>query len=41
VLDQIWLSKEFVTASRFAIGDLRRVDCFNDHLPKGTRLRAL
>lgn len=35
VLDQIWVSEEFVAASRFAIGDLRRVDYFNDHLHEG------
>ena len=32
LLDQIWVSEEFVAASRFAIGDVRRVDVFNDHL---------
>jgi endonuclease/exonuclease/phosphatase family metal-dependent hydrolase len=31
-LDQIWVSEEFVAASRFAIGDVRRVEYFNDHL---------
>jgi endonuclease/exonuclease/phosphatase family metal-dependent hydrolase len=35
VLDQIWVSEEFVASSRFAIGDLRRVDYFNDHLHEG------
>ncbi len=35
VLDQIWVSEEFVAASRFAIGDLRRVEYFNDHLHEG------
>jgi endonuclease/exonuclease/phosphatase family metal-dependent hydrolase len=35
VLDQIWVSEEFVAGSRFAIGDLRRVDYFNDHLHEG------
>jgi endonuclease/exonuclease/phosphatase family metal-dependent hydrolase len=35
VLDQIWVSEEFVATSRFAIGDLRRVDYFNDHLHEG------
>lgn len=35
VLDQIWVSEEFVAASRFAVGDLRRVDHFNDHLHEG------
>jgi len=32
LLDQIWVSEEFVTGSRFAIGDVRRVDYFNDHI---------
>jgi len=32
LLDQIWVSEEFVAASRFALGDVRRVDVFNDHL---------
>ena len=35
VLDQIWVSEEFVADSRFAIGDVRRVDYFNDHLNEG------
>jgi endonuclease/exonuclease/phosphatase family metal-dependent hydrolase len=35
VLDQIWVSEEFVGASRFAIGDVRRVEFFNDHLNEG------
>jgi endonuclease/exonuclease/phosphatase family metal-dependent hydrolase len=35
VLDQIWLSEEFVASSRFAIGDLRRIEYFNDHLHEG------
>jgi endonuclease/exonuclease/phosphatase family metal-dependent hydrolase len=35
VLDQIWVSEEFVASSRFAIGDLRRVEYFNDHLHEG------
>jgi endonuclease/exonuclease/phosphatase family metal-dependent hydrolase len=35
VLDQIWVSEEFVASSRFALGDLRRVDYFNDHLHEG------
>ncbi len=35
VLDQIWVSEEFVASSRFAVGDLRRVDYFNDHLHEG------
>ncbi len=32
LLDQIWVSEEWVASSRFAIGDVRRVDVFNDHL---------
>jgi endonuclease/exonuclease/phosphatase family metal-dependent hydrolase len=32
LLDQIWVSEEFVASSRFAIGDVRRVEVFNDHL---------
>jgi endonuclease/exonuclease/phosphatase family metal-dependent hydrolase len=32
LLDQIWVSEEFVASSKFAIGDVRRVDVFNDHL---------
>ena len=32
LLDQIWVSEEFVATSRFAIGDVRRVEVFNDHL---------
>lgn len=32
LLDQIWVSEEFVAGSRFAIGDVRRVEVFNDHL---------
>lgn len=35
VLDQIWVSEEFVAGSRFALGDVRRVDFFNDHLNEG------
>jgi len=35
ILDQIWVSEEFVPGSRFAIGDVRRVDYFNDHLNEG------
>ena len=41
VLDQIWVSEEFVASSRFAIGDLRRVEYFNDHLHEGRdRIRS-
>ena len=32
LLDQIWVSEEFVATSQRAIGDVRRVDVFNDHL---------
>lgn len=35
VLDQIWVSEEFVAASKFALGDVRRVEIFNDHLHEG------
>ena len=32
MLDQIWVSEEFVASSRFALGDVKRVEVFNDHL---------
>ncbi len=32
LLDQVWVSEEFVATSRRALGDVRRVDVFNDHL---------
>lgn len=35
VLDQILVSEEFDPLSRHAIGDVRRVDYFNDHLHEG------
>lgn len=35
LLDQIWVSEEFVAGSRWAVGDVRRVDVFNDHLHEG------
>lgn len=35
VLDQVLVSEEFVATSRRAIGDVRRVDVFNDHLFEG------
>ncbi|RYF58516.1 MAG: endonuclease [Comamonadaceae bacterium] len=35
VLDQIFVSEEFAVGSRRAIGDVRRVDYFNDHLHEG------
>lgn len=35
VLDQIFVSEEFVPGSRHSLGDVRRVDYFNDHLHEG------
>ena len=35
VLDQVLVSEEFVATSRAAIGDVRRVEVFNDHLFEG------
>jgi predicted extracellular nuclease len=35
VLDQILVSEEFVAGSRFSLGDVRRVEVFNDHLHEG------
>jgi predicted extracellular nuclease len=35
VLDQVLVSEEFVATSRGAIGDVRRVEVFNDHLFEG------
>ena len=35
VLDQILVSEEFVATSRHNLGDVRRVDYFNDHLHEG------
>ncbi|WP_297755832.1 endonuclease/exonuclease/phosphatase family protein [Hydrogenophaga sp.] len=35
VLDQVLVSEEFVATSRRAIGDVRRVEVFNDHLHEG------
>jgi endonuclease/exonuclease/phosphatase family metal-dependent hydrolase len=32
VLDQVWVSEEFVGGSKFAAGDVKRVEVFNDHL---------
>jgi endonuclease/exonuclease/phosphatase family metal-dependent hydrolase len=32
LLDQIWVSEEFVGHSKFALGDVLRVEVFNDHL---------
>ncbi len=34
-LDQIFVSEEFLPHSRFSVGDVRRVDYFNDHLHEG------
>jgi predicted extracellular nuclease len=35
VLDQIFVSEEFLHRSKYSIGDVRRVDYFNDHLQEG------
>ena len=35
VLDQVLVSEEFDPHSKHAIGDVRRVDYFNDHLHEG------
>ena len=35
VLDQVLVSEEFVATSRASIGDVRRVEVFNDHLNEG------
>jgi len=35
VLDQVLVSEEFVPTSRAALGDVRRVEVFNDHLHEG------
>jgi endonuclease/exonuclease/phosphatase family metal-dependent hydrolase len=35
LLDQIWVSEEFVAGSKHALGDVRRVEVFNDHLHEG------
>ncbi len=41
VLDQIFVSEEFISDSRFSLGDVRRVDYFNDHLNEGRdRIRS-
>lgn len=32
LIDQVWVSEEFVAGSKFALGDVRRVAVFNDHL---------
>jgi len=35
ILDQIFVSEEFLPRSRYSIGDVRRVDYFNDNLQEG------
>ena len=35
LLDHIFVSEEFVATSPFCLGDVRRVDAFNDHLHEG------
>lgn len=35
VLDQILVSEEFIANDRHSVGDVRRVDYFNDHLHEG------
>jgi endonuclease/exonuclease/phosphatase family metal-dependent hydrolase len=35
LLDHIFVSEELLPQSRFSIGDVRRVDAFNDHLHEG------
>ena len=35
VLDQVLVSEEFVATSRGSLGDVRRVEVFNDHLFEG------
>ena len=35
LLDQIFVSEEFLPQSAFSLGDVRRVDAFNDHLHAG------
>lgn len=35
LLDQLWVSEEFVASRRRAIGDVKRVEVFNDHLHEG------
>jgi endonuclease/exonuclease/phosphatase family metal-dependent hydrolase len=32
LIDQVWVSEEFAAGSKFALGDVRRVEVFNDHL---------
>lgn len=41
VLDQIFVSEEFISDSRYSVGDVHRVDYFNDHLNEGRdRIRS-
>ena len=40
VLDQIWVSEEFVVSSRFALGEVRRVEYFNDTCKKAATASA-
>jgi hypothetical protein len=35
LLDQIWVSEEFVPGSRFSQASIKRIDHFNDHLHEG------
>ncbi|MBN8505082.1 MAG: endonuclease/exonuclease/phosphatase family protein [Burkholderiales bacterium] len=35
LLDQIWVSEEFDARSRRSLGDVKRVEVFNDHLHEG------
>ena len=35
LLDQVWVSEEFVASSKAALGDVCRVEVFNDHLHEG------
>lgn len=35
ILDQIWVSEELLAASRFSLGEVLRVEHFNDHLHEG------
>ncbi|MEQ1662959.1 MAG: endonuclease/exonuclease/phosphatase family protein [Thiobacillus sp.] len=35
ILDQIFVSEEFLRSSKYAVGDVARVDYFNDHLHQG------
>jgi hypothetical protein len=35
ILDQIWVSEELLASSRFSLGEVLRVEHFNDHLHEG------